>query len=369
MQFVHIADNHLGYRQYNLDEREEDIYKSFISCIKEILEIKPDFVLHSGDLFNDLRPPIKALRIAMQAFKKLHEKNIKVYIIGGNHEMPKRFGRESPLALLKDYVKILDGCDVIKVNGEEIFICGTYYHTKSKREELVKKLKKFEVESNNYKKKILMLHQGINPYIPFDYELEHFDLPKFSYYAFGHIHNRVLEIFNDGILAYSGSTDIIYRNEYEDYKKNGKGFYLVDFSKNSLDINDIDKINIECREFVEVNVKDKKTLNDAKEKINKCKNKPIVFGKIKKEFIPWFESIKDKILISKVVVVDDELIDISGDIDIESINIKELLLDYANKQNLDGDLVLNLYKSLVNNEDWKELLDNYYKKFFYANKL
>ena len=75
-----------------------------------------------------------------------------------------------------------------------------------------------------------MLHQGINSYIPYDYELEHFDLPKFSYYALGHIHGRVLERFNDGILAYSGSTEIIYRNEYEDYKKQGKGFYLVDFS-------------------------------------------------------------------------------------------------------------------------------------------
>ena len=362
MMFVHIADNHLGYRQYNLDEREEDVYNSFISCIKKILEIKPDVVLHSGDLFNDLRPPVKAIRLAMQAFKKLHEKNIKVYIIGGNHEMPKRLGRESPLALLKDYVKILDGEDVINVNGEEIFICGTYYHRKSKREELLDKLKKFEVESQNYKKRILMLHQGVNPYIPFDYELEHFDLPKFSYYAFGHIHKRILERFNDGILAYSGSTEIIYRNEYEDYKKEGKGFYLIDFSGNDLDINDIEKIDIECREFVEVNIRDQKSFNEAIDKISKCKNKPVVFGKIKREFKPWFDTLKDKILINKAVVVEDEFIDIP-DVDIESINIKELLVDYANKQGIDGDLVLSLYKALVNNENWKDLLDEYYKHY------
>ncbi|ACV24481.1 DNA repair exonuclease [Methanocaldococcus fervens] len=363
MQFVHIADNHLGYRQYNLDDREEDIYNSFISCIKKILEIKPDVVLHSGDLFNDLRPPVKALRIAMQAFKKLHENNIKVYIVGGNHEMPKRKGKESPLSLLKDYVKILNGKDVINVDGEEIFICGTYYHVRSKREQLLERLKSFEAESKNYKKSILMLHQGINPYLPFDYELEYFDLPKFSYYALGHVHNRVLERFNDGILAYSGSTEIIYRNEYEDYKKDGKGFYLVDFSGGDLDISDIEKINVDCRDFVEVNVKDQKTFNEALNKINNCKTKPVVFGKVKREFKTFLDFISGKVLVNKIVVVDDELVDIQ-EVDVESIDIKKVLLDYAKKQKLDGNLVLNLYKSLINDENWKELLDNYYKTKF-----
>jgi hypothetical protein len=61
-------------------------------------------------------------------------------------------------------------------------------------------------------------------------------------------------------------------------------------------------------------------------------------------------------------VVDDGLIDIE-DIDIESMNIKELLLDYAKKQNLDENLVLNLYNTLTDNGNWKELLDNYYKTF------
>ena len=363
MQFVHIADNHLGYRQYNLDDREKDLYISFESCIKQIMEIKPDVVLHSGDLFNDLRPPIKALRIAMQAFKKLHEMGIKVYIIGGNHEMPRRKGRESPLSLLKDYVKILNGYDVIRIDGEEIFICGTYYHAKSKRDIILEKLKTYEAKSKDYKKKILMLHQGINPYIKFEYELEYFDLPKFSYYALGHIHERVLERFNDGILAYSGSTEIMSRDEYKSYKKDGKGFYLVDFSKNDLDINDIEKINVECREFIEVNIKDQKSLSEAIKSINNCKNKPIVFGKIRREFKPWFDAVKEKFLMNKVIVVDDDSVEIE-DVDIESMNIKELLMSYAKDQKLDEHLVLNLYNTLVDDGNWKELLDNYYKTKF-----
>jgi len=151
--------------------------------------------------------------------------------------------------------------------------------------------------------------------------------------------------------------------KYEDYKKEGKGFYLIDFSGNDLDINDIEKIDVECREFVEVNIRDQKSFNEAIDNISKCKNKPVVFGKIKREFKPWFESLKDKILINKAVVVDDEFIDLP-DVDIESINIKELLVDYANKQGIDGDLVLSLYKALINNENWKDILDEYYNTKF-----
>lgn len=51
-------------------------------------------------------------------------------------------------------------------------------------------------------------------------------------------------------------------------------------------------------------------------------------------------------------------------VDIESLNIKELLVDYANRQGIDGDLVLSLYKALLNNENWKELLDEYYNTKF-----
>ena len=138
---------------------------------------------------------------------------------------------------------------------------------------------------------------------------------------------------------------------------------MVDFSKNDLDINDIEKINVECREFIEVNIKDQKSLSEAIKSINNCKNKPIVFGKIRREFKPWFDAVKEKILMNKVVVVDDDSVEIE-DVDIESMNVKELLMSYAKNQKLDEHLVLNLYNTLVDDGNWKELLDNYYKTKF-----
>ena len=49
MKFAHLADTHLGYRQYGLFEREKDFYEVFDKVIDKIIEEKVDFVVHSGD--------------------------------------------------------------------------------------------------------------------------------------------------------------------------------------------------------------------------------------------------------------------------------------------------------------------------------
>ena len=51
MQFIHMADTHLGYRQYGLSERENDFFEVFDQAIEEVVHERPEFVIHSGDLF------------------------------------------------------------------------------------------------------------------------------------------------------------------------------------------------------------------------------------------------------------------------------------------------------------------------------
>lgn len=67
MKFAHLADTHLGYRQFGLLEREKDFYEVFDKIIDKIIEEKVDFVIHSGDLFDSARPS----PIALLAFKKV----------------------------------------------------------------------------------------------------------------------------------------------------------------------------------------------------------------------------------------------------------------------------------------------------------
>ena len=47
MKFAHLADTHLGYRQFGLLEREKDFYEVFDKIIDRIIEEKVDFVIHS----------------------------------------------------------------------------------------------------------------------------------------------------------------------------------------------------------------------------------------------------------------------------------------------------------------------------------
>ena len=50
--FVHVADLHLGYAQYNLDVRREDFENAFKEVVDKTIELKTDFILIAGDLFH-----------------------------------------------------------------------------------------------------------------------------------------------------------------------------------------------------------------------------------------------------------------------------------------------------------------------------
>jgi DNA repair exonuclease SbcCD nuclease subunit len=47
--FVHVADLHLGYVQYNLETRREDFDKAFREVVDKTIELKPNFMLIAGD--------------------------------------------------------------------------------------------------------------------------------------------------------------------------------------------------------------------------------------------------------------------------------------------------------------------------------
>ena len=52
MNFIHTADLHLGYRQYELDQRFRDFGSSFLKVVEYAIAEKVEFVLVAGDLFN-----------------------------------------------------------------------------------------------------------------------------------------------------------------------------------------------------------------------------------------------------------------------------------------------------------------------------
>jgi exonuclease SbcD len=278
MQFAHLADTHMGYRQYGLTERENDFFEVFDQAINEIIRERPDFVIHSGDLFEYSRPPTRALLTAQKGILKLKEANIPIYAIAGNHDVVMRKNALPPQILYKDFgLKLISPNKPFYTVGD-VFIGGTPYASKYHAKQLVDRLQSIEKSSRDYGKRILVLHQGIDRYIPYEYEIKIGDVPQsFNYCAFGHIHERVVDDFGEGKLAYPGSTEIWRSNEVEGYRKNGKGFYLVDISG---DMPEIENIDLKLpREFIKETIRYselQEELTRIKDYTNGLRRKPIL---------------------------------------------------------------------------------------------
>lgn len=242
MRIAHIADTHLGYRQYNLEERENDVYDAFNEAIEKMIEERVDVFVHAGDFFDSPRPPIKALYVAKEGIRKLREHNIKILTVLGEHDTPRR--RAMPPHRLLD-IPILGIRKVQKVIIGDVAFFGIS-NLKGRRVDLLKEeLSKVDTLAREYNKSVLIAHQAIKKFLPFEgaYELEMADLPReITYYAFGHIHSRAVEPFGRGYFAYSGSTEIMRKSEISSWKDKGKGFYIVDLEE---DLPEIHKIDLE----------------------------------------------------------------------------------------------------------------------------
>lgn len=250
MKFAHLADTHLGYRQFGLYERERDFYEVFEKIIDRIIEEKVDFVIHSGDLFDNSRPSPLALLTFQKCLIKLKNANIPVYAIAGNHDSVLRKGAIPPQVLFKKFgLKVISPINT-NYMYEDVFIAGLPYYSSSQYKNLKNKLSELSKKAANHEKSILVLHQGIDKYFNLQYELEIGDIPdNFTYYALGHLHNFINDDFGKGKLVYPGSSEVWKTTELADYRKNGKGFVIVDLDGKKPSVERI-KIDIP-REFIE----------------------------------------------------------------------------------------------------------------------
>ena len=250
MKFAHFADTHLGYRQFGLFEREKDFYEVFERIIDKIIEEKVDFVIHSGDLFDNARPSPLALFTVQKALIKLKNANIPIFAIAGNHDAVMRKGAIPPQVLFKKFgLKVISPINT-NYMFEDVFIAGLPFYPSSQGKNLKNKLSELSKKAANHEKSILVLHQGIDKYFNLQYELEIGDVPdNFNYYAMGHLHNYINDDFGKGKLVYPGSTEVWKTTELGDYSKNGKGFVIVDFDSAKPSVTRI-KIDLP-REFIE----------------------------------------------------------------------------------------------------------------------
>lgn len=86
MRVLHLADTHIGARQYGLEERRRDFSQAFRQAIRIAIEEGVVAVIHSGDLFDSRYPGTEDLQEVLQALDELRGAGIPFLGIVGNHE-------------------------------------------------------------------------------------------------------------------------------------------------------------------------------------------------------------------------------------------------------------------------------------------
>lgn len=112
---MHMADTHLGFRQYGHPEREWDFDDAFRWAIDQAIAKQVDFVLLAGDLFQS-GSNLQAITFnnAVTHLEVLQEAGIPCLVIEGNHDLPPyrayrtRFGWVNALAETNRLVYLLD---------------------------------------------------------------------------------------------------------------------------------------------------------------------------------------------------------------------------------------------------------------------
>ncbi|MFX0168878.1 MAG: exonuclease SbcCD subunit D [Candidatus Hodarchaeota archaeon] len=228
---LHTSDTHLdlpaikfGSRRY---ERKTDFLKSFDSVIKYALENKPDLFLHSGDLFDGLNPRNPVRAHVMDGFRKLHEKQIPIYIISGNHDVPR--ARRHGVAPLLEYQKAgfihffqdweTIQTETINHKGLEIEISGISFNPSIPPSE--DPLRNLSIPGKG-DVNILLTHynvEGLRGTFPFEPDIMLKSVPKnLTYLASGHNHEFQQEKVGNTTICTPGSTEHVSFAE-EGHKK------------------------------------------------------------------------------------------------------------------------------------------------------
>lgn len=128
MRICHLADTHLGFRQLRRvdgagrNEREQDVYRAWHQAIETIVALRPDVVVHAGDLFDSYHPSTAALMAALDGLRRLDEADIPIVIIAGNHSTPRVAAAEHIFGVLErlgGVHVVYRGTQVVRLDARE----------------------------------------------------------------------------------------------------------------------------------------------------------------------------------------------------------------------------------------------------------
>lgn len=235
MKIVHFSDTHLGYNdldildQNNVNQREADFYDAFAQVVEQIKEIKPDYIIHTGDLFHRASPSNRAITFALEKIREISSLDIPFVLIAGNHSTP-RTNLSSPiLKIFENYKNIYVSYNqkYKKIEFDDIVFHTLPHMNDETIAENQIELCEQNIDEN--RKNIMMLHCSVGAW----YLMQEFGewvyptskeyiFEKMDYVALGHWHGFG-NVGKHENVYYSGSTERTSLND----KRNSKGFVVV----------------------------------------------------------------------------------------------------------------------------------------------
>src|SRR5947209_16123777 len=106
MKILHVSDWHLGRTTYNASRAED--HEKVLGEIADIARHeKPDLIVHTGDLFESIRPAYEDMDRGIRALIDL-ARTAPVVVLCGNHDSPALFQLFSKLVGQASRVRFVD---------------------------------------------------------------------------------------------------------------------------------------------------------------------------------------------------------------------------------------------------------------------
>jgi len=282
VRIVHISDTHLGFGAFSkldpeegINQREADMYNAFKQVIDETIQIKPDIVVHSGDLFDTARPQNRAITFALNQMLRLSEAKIETVLISGNHSTPRIRETGSIFSIFEHLTHMHPVHDpgIARIVIGDVTVTAIPHSASPPLSQVVSTAR----PSFDTGKNVLVIHAGLLG--AGDYRMDEFNeqlVPieslheGFDYVAMGHFHK--FEKVREGVY-YSGSTERLGFGE----AGQKKGFAEVDLdsgkvkfhevrTREMLDLERIDASRLSSSEILEAS-RDRISSADIEHKI------------------------------------------------------------------------------------------------------
>lgn len=245
MKLAHLADLHLGFRQYNrqtpegINQREADVALAFRRAVQDVITCQPDLVVVAGDIFHSVRPPNGAIVEAFVQFSRLRAAlpDCPILMIAGNHDTPRSVETGSILKLFEHIAGVAVANReirrvVLQNLGTEVTLVPHAALVGAERPELY--------PGSSGKRQILVTHGEVAGVLPGDrsclecggvvLEPQDLHLDGWSYVALGHYH---VPHAVAGNAWYAGSLEYVSPNPWGELRdearegRGGKGWLLV----------------------------------------------------------------------------------------------------------------------------------------------